>query len=135
MYRLRASKIRRILCSDWLPERAKWANLARSGFLRWFSVVFVYFNVVSEILPEILVKNKLERTISVQSDGILGTTFEGPLLPAWSFRRSDRNVSFNLTKLVSPAPLFCILLTRTITKRAVAWVGSVQPECTVPLGT
>ena len=36
--------------------------------------------------------------------------------------------------MLSPVPLFCILLTRTITKRAVAWVGSGQPECTVPLG-
>ena len=51
------------------------------------------------------------------------------------FGRSDRNVPFHLTKLLSPVPLFCILLARTITKRAVAWVGSVQPECTVPLGT
>ena len=51
------------------------------------------------------------------------------------FGRSDRNVSFHLTKLLSPVPLFCILLTRTITKRAVAWVGSMQQECTVPLGT
>ena len=50
------------------------------------------------------------------------------------FGRSDRNVPFHLTKLLSLVPLFCILLTRTITKRAVAWDGSVQPECTVPLG-
>ena len=50
--------------------------------------------------------------------GILGTTFEGP--------------TFNLTKLLSTVPLFCILLTWTITIRAVAWIGSVQPECTVP---
>jgi len=42
--------------------------------------------------------------------------------------RSDRNVPFHLTKLLFPVPLFCILLTRTITKRAVAWVGSVQTE-------
>ena len=49
--------------------------------------------------------------------------------------RSDRNVSFHSTKLLSPVPLFRILLTRTITKRAVAWVGSEQPECTVPLNT
>ena len=40
-----------------------------------------------------------------------------------------------VTKLFSLVPLFCILLTRTITRRAVAWVGSVQTECTVPLGT
>ena len=50
--------------------------------------------------------------------------------------RSDRNLPFHLTKLLSPVKLFCILLTRTITKRAVAWAGSMQPErCTVLLGT
>ena len=48
--------------------------------------------------------------------------------------QSDRNVPFHLTKLLSPVPLFCILLTRTITKCTVAWVGSVQPECTVLCG-
>ena len=55
----------------------------------------------------------------------------------WSghFGQSDRNVPFHLTKLLSPVPLFCFLLARTITKHAVAWVRSVQPECTVPLGT
>ena len=37
--------------------------------------------------------------------------------------------------LMCPEPLFCSLLTRTITKRAVAWVGSLQPECTVPMST
>ena len=51
------------------------------------------------------------------------------------FGRSDRNFPFYLTKLLSPVPLFWIQHTRTITKRAVAWVGSVLPECTVPLGT
>ena len=66
--------------------------------------------------------------------------YSGPALKVvhfdWSgyLGRSDRNVPFHLTKLLSPVPLFCILLTRTI-KRAVDWVGSVQPECTVPLGT
>jgi len=30
------------------------------------------------------------------------------------FGRSDRNVPFHLTKLLSPVPYFCILLTRTI---------------------
>ena len=51
------------------------------------------------------------------------------------FSWSDWNVPFHLTKLLFPVPLFCILLTRTITKCTVAWDGSVQPECTVPLGT
>ena len=44
-------------------------------------------------------------------------------------------MSLSMTKLSSPVPLFCILLTRTITKRAMGWVGSVQPECTVLMGT
>ena len=29
---LRAGKVKRILRSDWLPEQARWADLARSGF-------------------------------------------------------------------------------------------------------
>ena len=67
--------------------------------------------------------------------GISGTSFEGgPRWSVWSFRSTEMSL-FNLTKLLSPVPLLCILLTRTITKRAVAWDGSVQPECTVPLGT
>ena len=49
--------------------------------------------------------------------------------------RSDRDVSFHSTKLLSLVPLFRILLTRTITKRVVAWVGSEQPECTVQCNT
>ena len=51
------------------------------------------------------------------------------------FGRKDRNVSFHLTKLLFPVLLPCILVTRTITKRAVAWVGSMQPECTDPKGS
>ena len=67
--------------------------------------------------------------------------YSGPVLKvvhfdrSGHFGRSDLNVPFHLTKLLFPVPLFRILLTRTITKRAMAWVGSVQPECTAPLGT
>ena len=43
---------------------------------------------------------------------------------------SDQNVTFHLTKLLSTGQLCCILLTRTITKCAGVWVGSVQLECT-----
>ena len=73
--------------------------------------------------------------------GLVRPEYSGPALKvvlfdrSGHFGRSDRNVPFHLTKLLSPVPLFCILLARTITKRAVAWVGSVQPECTVPLNT
>ena len=58
--------------------------------------------------------------------GLVQPKYSGPALKVVHFDR-------HLTKLLSPVPLFCILLTRTITKRAVAWVGSVQPECIVPL--
>ena len=34
----RAGKIRRILCSDWLPERLRWDHLARSGFPAFWSL-------------------------------------------------------------------------------------------------
>ena len=71
--------------------------------------------------------------------GLVWPEYLGPLVVHfdWSghFGCSDQKVPFNLTKLLSPVPLFCFLLTRTITKRMVAWVGSVQPECTIPLGT
>ena len=38
-------------------------------------------------------------------------------------------------KLLSPLLLFCVLLTRTKTKREVVWFGAMQQKCTVPLGT
>ena len=66
---------------------------------------------------------------------IFRTSFEGgPIWLVWSFW-PDRNVPFHSTKLLSRVLLFYVLLTRTITKCAVAWVGSVQTECTMPLGT
>ena len=77
-------------------------------------------------IPEILVRNQMEQTISVRSDRNI-----------WDhlWRSVGPKVPFHLTKLLFLVPLFCILLTRRITKRAVAWVGSVQPECTISLGT
>ena len=67
---------------------------------------------------------------------IFRTSFEGgPLWPVWSFRSVGPKYPFPFCKLLFPVPLFCFLVTRTITKRAVAWVGSLQPESTVPLGT
>ena len=67
--------------------------------------------------------------------GLVRPEYSGPALKVVLFDRSghfgrlERNVPFHLTKLLSPVPLFCILLARTITKRA------VEPECTVPLNT
>ena len=70
----------------------------------------------------------MERTILVWSDRNIRdqlrkwSTLTGPVI---SIGRTE------LTKLLSPVLLFCILLTITITMSnvPVAWVGSVQPEC------
>ena len=50
------------------------------------------------------------------------------------FGQLERNIPFHLSKLLSPVHLVCILLTRTITKRAEAWFRSAQPEYTFPFG-
>ena len=66
--------------------------------------------------------------------GLVRPEFEG----AWSsltglvilVGRNEMSLSIwpNCSPQISSVPHFCILLTRTITKRAVVWVGSVQPE-------
>ena len=66
--------------------------------------------------------------------GLVRPEYSRPPLKVVHFQ-SVGNVPFHLTKLLSPVPLFCIMFTRTITKRAVACVGFAQPECTVPLDT
>ena len=74
--------------------------------------------------------------------GLVRPEYSGPALKVvhfdWSghFSRSDWNVPFRLTKLLSPGSTAILYpVSKTITKRAVAWVGSVPPECTVPLST
>ena len=83
------------------------------------------------------VRLEMEQTSSVRSDWNIWehlwrwSTLAGPVISV-----GPTELSFSiLTKLFSLVPLFCILLTRTITRRAVAWVGSVQTECAVLLGT
>ena len=85
--------------------------------------------------PKISVRNEMERTPfgSLLPGGIFGTATEGdPLCPDNSFWSVGLKCSFPLDKIV---PLVCMLFARTISNCAVAWVESVQPECTVPLGT
>ena len=78
-------------------------------------------------IPEILVGTP-NRT---DHFGLVRPEYLGPALKMVEFDQSghfgrwDRNVPFYFTKLLSKVPLFCILLTRTITKSVVAWVGSV----------
>ena len=67
---------------------------------------------------------------------IFAATFEGHYFDlSTHFGGAGGDGPFHLTKLLASVLLFCTLLSRTITKCAVAWVGSVQPECNVPLGT
>ena len=76
--------------------------------------------------------NQMERTISVWSDRNIRdqlwrwSTLTGPVI---SVGRTEMSRSI-WPNLLSTVPLFRILLTRTITKRAVAWVGFVQQKCT-----
>ena len=76
------------------------------------------------------------RLVGTDHFGLVLPEYWGPALNVVQFDRSgylvrsDRNVPFHVTKLLSPVQLFCILLTRTISKCAVVWVGSVQLECT-----
>ena len=82
-------------------------------------------------IREILVRNQMERTISVQSDRNIWDYLEGrplwPILTGLVISVVWTECLFPFDKIVVPsASLFrCILLTRTITKRAVAWVRSL----------
>ena len=79
-------------------------------------------------IPEISVRNQMERTISVRSHrNIWGclwrwSSLTGPII---SIGRTE------MCLFISALFVSCL----QITKRAVAWVGSVQPECTLRLGT
>ena len=74
------------------------------------------------------------RALSIQPK--IRTNFEGgPLSPVWLFRSVGPKYPFPFDKIVVPPTALFILLTRTITKRTVAWVGSVQSYCAVPLGS
>ena len=75
--------------------------------------------------------NNIQST--VQTKTVLGRLPFNPV-PEISVGTSNWNRPFRW-KLLYPVPLFCILLTRTITKREVVWFGAVQPKCTRPLAT
>ena len=84
-------------------------------------------------ISEFFLRNQqMKRTISVRPK-YLGTPLKVVHVDrSGHFCRSDQHVTLHLAKLLSPVPLLCILPTRTMTKRVVAWVGSVQPECAIP---
>ena len=100
------------------------ADSAHSLFPQKLSVVFARFAFNPKFREFQLVPIKWNWPFRLGPTGIFGTSFQGsPFLPCLVISgRSDRNLPFHLIKLLTPAPLFCILFTRTITKRAVAWV-------------
>ena len=118
--------------SNSIPEDPKFDHLP------WEAVHALDPQGAQPKIPEISVRNQMEQTISIRSDRNIWdhpSRWSSLTGQVTSVGRSDRNVPFHLTKLLSPVPLFCILLTRAITKRGVAWVGYVRPECTVALVT
>ena len=79
-------------------------------------------------IPEISVTNQMEQTILVRSyRNIWGYLWRWSTLtsPIISISRTE------MCLFISALFVSCLQMT----KRAVAWVGSVQPECTVRLGT
>ena len=72
----------------------------------------------------------MERTISEYGPALKVVHFDQSCYLGWL----DRNALSIWQNFCSQYRSFVFLLSRTITKRAVAWVGSVQPECTVPSG-
>jgi len=79
---------------------------------------------IKPIIPEILVRNQMERTILIRSHQNISRT--GPVI---SVGRSDRNVPFHLTKL-SLVPLFYNLAYKH-NNQTRGGLGQ-QLECTVP---
>ena len=75
----------------------------------------------------------MERTTSVCSDRNIWN-HQVHFDRSGHFGRSDRNVPFHLTKLLSPVPLFCNLLTRTYNQTRGGLSRVCATECTVPLG-
>ena len=97
-----------------------------------------YYSKIVQTVPNspIYVRNENNNNknqSTVQTKTVLGRLPLNPV-PEISVGTSNWNRPFRW-KLLYPVPLFCILLTRTITKRDVVWFGAVQPKFTVPLGT
>ena len=131
-------------CSDFLPSAffaigsgKEVSPLVRGLLCGKVRVRFLGALSIQPKIPEISVGT----SNGTDQFGLVRPEYSRPALKVvhfdWSghFGRSDRNIPFHLTKLLSPVQLFCILLTNTITKHAVAWFGSVESEYTVPLGT
>ena len=108
-----------------MSDTLKWTWRAMIWLLSLSTLLQLSFHKFLQIFVNIEIKRQ-RRPFSFILTKIFETSFEGgPLWLVWLFGRSDQNVPFNLTKLLSWVLLFCILLTRTITKCPVAWVGSV----------
>ena len=96
-----------------------------------------YYSKIVQTVPNSLIfvhnkNNNNKNQSTVQTKTVLGLLPFNPV-PKISVDTSNWNRPFRW-KLLYPVPLFCILLTRTKTKREVVCFGAVQSKCTVPLG-
>ena len=138
------ARLEKTVCNNKVTLLPWWVPLYPVSRLHWFALRCCLGGCHSQgalsiqpKIPEILVGT----SNGTDHFGLVQPEYLGPALKvvrfdqSGHFGQSDRNVPFHLTKLLFPVPLFCILLTRIITKHMVAWIGSVQPECTVPWST
>ena len=92
-----------------------------------------------ETIMELYVNHEMEIWVCTSNGtdhfSLVRPEYLGPALKVVHIDQSGHFSQLDhLTKLLSPVLLFCILLTRTMTKCVMAYVGAVQPECTVLLG-
>ena len=45
---------------DWLPERARWSYLARSGFLAWSRKINVLIHIINPLLTKLVLSRWLD---------------------------------------------------------------------------
>ena len=119
--------------------RSRYRSLCPTGCMQWIILLLWGFLCIRDTgrRGSFPFNPKFQKFRLVGTDhfGLVLLEYWGPALKVVHFDRSsylvwsDRNVPFHLTELLSPVRLFCILLTRIITKCAVVWVGSVQLEC------
>ena len=68
---MQVGKMKQILCSDWLPEWARWDYLARSGFPRFVPAKAKFFGVsIGHIINPLLSKLGQSRWLDTLSQSI-----------------------------------------------------------------
>ena len=82
-------KMKRILCSDWLPERARWAYLVRSGLPALFRNLGVIFIITNPLLTKLFGQDGCLIGL------LLFLRFHGPRLRLGQLKRKKRTRSIS----------------------------------------